>query len=261
MMHIDGRNIPEPKRKKEFDPNVCTSKGCQNTRDLVDWADFGSKGKFRICPSCRAKAEPAVVTPPAAIEVVVGPQPPAELATVQADAEGLLEELKAFVVESNDDLHLAAEVLSDVKGKSKRLDEMEKSATRPLNESLKTIRAWFRPAKEGLLMIEQAIKSAIGRFELSQAEKRQAALAQLGGAASSSEAATALATLNEAQVSTVQGLSTRMVWDFVVTDANLVPREYLSVDESKLRHAVRAGARSIPGVSVFEKPQVASRST
>lgn len=267
LMEINGRKIPEPKRKRVFETNICTSKGCQNTRDLVEWADFGEKGKFLICPTCRVKVEVATPTVVVAPPATPGPAepaplaPPAELATVQQEADGLLEDVKAFSVDSNEDLQLAAEVLADVKGKAKRLDEMEKSATRPLNDTLKTIRGWFKPAKDRLSSIEQAIKDAIRRFDTAQAAKRQAAIAQLGDSATRDEAASALATLNDAQVRSVPGLSIRTVPDFIVVDPNAVPREYLSVDESKIRHAVRAGARTIPGVSIFEKPQVASRAT
>lgn len=52
---------------------------------------------------------------------------------------------------------------------------------------------------------------------------------------------------------------TRKVWKFTVTNAVLVPREYLTVNESAIREAVNKGERVIPGVEIFEDTQVTIR--
>jgi hypothetical protein len=49
----------------------------------------------------------------------------------------------------------------------------------------------------------------------------------------------------------------RKVWRFEIQDAGLVPREYLTVDEKKIRAAVREGAREIPGVRIYQETQIA----
>lgn len=51
----------------------------------------------------------------------------------------------------------------------------------------------------------------------------------------------------------------RTVWKFEVTDANLVPREFLIVDETKIRKAMNAGLRELPGVRFYEDTQIALR--
>lgn len=58
----------------------------------------------------------------------------------------------------------------------------------------------------------------------------------------------------------VGGISVPKVWIFEITDAALVPREYLVVDEKKIRGVVQAlkGATSIPGVRVFEQKRIAA---
>lgn len=42
-------------------------------------------------------------------------------------------------------------------------------------------------------------------------------------------------------------------WAFEITDLSLVPREFLMVDEVKIRKAVAEGARTIEGVKIFQK--------
>jgi hypothetical protein len=52
------------------------------------------------------------------------------------------------------------------------------------------------------------------------------------------------------------GLSFRDEWKFEITDPDLIPREYLMVDESKLRKVVKAlgkTAANIPGIRVFSE--------
>lgn len=53
--------------------------------------------------------------------------------------------------------------------------------------------------------------------------------------------------------------SVSMVWDFEVTDKSLLPLEYLKIDEVAIRNAVRNGERNIPGVKIYQKPQLSLR--
>lgn len=54
--------------------------------------------------------------------------------------------------------------------------------------------------------------------------------------------------------------SQRKVWTFEVIDAAQVPREYLMVDEKRIRDAVRMGTRDIPGIRIFEESKTVFRS-
>lgn len=62
----------------------------------------------------------------------------------------------------------------------------------------------------------------------------------------------------------VAGLSTRKEWDFQITDAGKIKREFLMADEVKIRKTVRAlGSKSaelIGGIRVFERTGLAGRS-
>lgn len=49
------------------------------------------------------------------------------------------------------------------------------------------------------------------------------------------------------------------VWKFEVTAAAEVPREFTSVDEKKIREAVKNGVREIPGVRIYEDIAIAIR--
>lgn len=55
------------------------------------------------------------------------------------------------------------------------------------------------------------------------------------------------------------GASVSMVWDFEIIDKAQIPLEFLKVDETAIRNAIRAGEREISGVKIFPKPQLSLR--
>ncbi len=52
---------------------------------------------------------------------------------------------------------------------------------------------------------------------------------------------------------------TSKVWTFKIIDPLLVPKEYLVIDGSLIRVAIRNGVRQIPGLSIYEETRVAIR--
>lgn len=65
----------------------------------------------------------------------------------------------------------------------------------------------------------------------------------------------------QSEVPIVRGVSGRKTWDFEIVDATKIPREFLMVDEQKIRGVVRAmkGQTQIPGVRAFESESLAFR--
>lgn len=55
------------------------------------------------------------------------------------------------------------------------------------------------------------------------------------------------------------GASVSIVWDFEIIDKAQIPLEFLKVDETAIRNAIRAGEREISGVKIFQKPQLSLR--
>lgn len=58
-----------------------------------------------------------------------------------------------------------------------------------------------------------------------------------------------------------EGTSVRQVWDWEITDANLIPRVFLKVDDAKIGATVRTmkGETDIPGVRAFPKDVLSVR--
>ena len=54
-------------------------------------------------------------------------------------------------------------------------------------------------------------------------------------------------------------VSETKTWEFEVVDVLLVPRQFLTVDERKVRESIKAGVRSIPGIKIYQKTTVNRR--
>jgi hypothetical protein len=53
--------------------------------------------------------------------------------------------------------------------------------------------------------------------------------------------------------------NTRTEWRFEIEDPSQVPRDFMAVDETAIRRAIVAGARTIPGVRIFSELVVVAR--
>ncbi len=177
--------------------------------------------------------------------------------------------VKGYVIQSDDEYEDAAELLKVVKHKFKVLDEERTVSVKPLNDEVKEINAWFKPALDRLKECEGELKKIMGAYSLRKQEEQQRLLAEASKAA---EAALVTATdpqanvmalvqqATAAQAPKVAGVSVSKVWKWELLDPAQVPAEYWSIDPAKLDAAVKAGARDIPGVRVYEDARVIARS-
>lgn len=182
-----------------------------------------------------------------------------------SDAGEAAELIQSMEIVTAEDVEFAAEVLADAKGHWQRLEKMKKGATKPMNEALKQVRGWFKPAQDFYADCEVTLKAKLATYHESQETARRAALAEAGAAAqggTASEVVTALKKLGDAEEPDVGGLSYRESWGFEVTDPRFIPREFLMVNEEALRlHAVKHKENAdVPGVRFFKKTTVASKS-
>jgi hypothetical protein len=180
-----------------------------------------------------------------------------------------LEVVKGYVIQSDNEYADAAELLKIVKHKFKVLDEERTVSVKPLNDEVKEINAWFKPALDRLKDCEGELKRIMGAYSLAKQQEQQRILAE---AAKAAEAALVTASdpqanvmalvqqATEAQAPRVAGVSVSRVWRWELVDAEQVPSDYWSIDPAKLDAAVKAGARDIPGVRIYEDARVIARS-
>lgn len=147
----------------------------------------------------------------------------------------------------------------------KRLEaerRIQEEAARKLREQQE---AEARRQAEEARKAEEAARTAAAAGDAAAAAEAQAKAAEAAQAAAvAQETAQAIEHMAPAVVAApakLAGVSMREDWDFEIVDVNQIPREFLVVDEAKLRKVVKAlkGDAKIAGVRVFSKPVVAAK--
>lgn len=203
----------------------------------------------------------------------------AEVATIEQAAA-------QFVVSNAAQYAVAGDELKRIKGAAKKLEELRTSITKPMDAAKKAVMDLFRTPEQRLADAEKKIKGAMLTYSAAEetrrreeqrkldekARKERDALAKKAAEAAAKGDESKAAALQEraatvvapvvAAPAKVAGIQTREVWLFEVTDPALVPREYCSVDEKKIRAVVGGlkGETRIPGVRVYSEQQMAARS-
>lgn len=182
------------------------------------------------------------------------------------DAQDFLSALRTYKVRTVEEYDRAADDLAEIKGRYKRIEASKKELTTPINEALKKARALFDPPLKYLAECEILLKGAIASYHTFKDEENQKAMAAAASAhVSGNTEQLAAAVQSIQQAPQVSGLSVREVWDYEVVDGGKVPRDLLSVDDSKVKAWIKMfdgvePALVVPGLRFFKRPIVSSRS-
>lgn len=199
-------------------------------------------------------------------------------------SEKVYNDAQKFVVNSPETYTQSGIELIGIKNQEKRLIELEKTMTKPANETIRAIKAFFEKPKEYLKqakfirtnnmanykMEEDRIKREKEEKLAEEARKKEEELkkkldlkiekAKLTGNQDKVDELTYQKDLVKVEVKSVvskvpyvEGLATRKNWKFRVTDESKIPREYLTIDEVKLGQVARSkhDEVDIPGVEFY----------
>ncbi|GAB1371165.1 hypothetical protein MASR1M45_12270 [Candidatus Kapaibacterium sp.] len=154
------------------------------------------------------------------------------------------------------------EITAPILNEKKKIDDFAKTLTSKLNDALKNIRGQ-------ILSFEKRLEEErIAEQRRIEAEKREleerlkkAALEDTGSAEVLEKESLKLIEMNEqsAKLSNQTSNSVRKVWKYSISDMTLIPRDYLTVDEKKVKDAISSGIREIPGILIFQEDQLVLR--
>ena len=172
------------------------------------------------------------------------------------------------VVNDEGDKAIVASAIREGKQLLKQVATARKAITTPLQEEVKH---WIAKEKELVAPIEEAIQRAdqlIQQFNAQVAAQQQAVLNRIAEEERTrlqEEDSHSEQVIQESQfkrqiaVAQHSTEGVRNVWTFEVQNLANVPREYLMLDEKKVRQAIRSGERRIPGLMIFQKQQTVYR--
>jgi hypothetical protein len=201
-----------------------------------------------------------------------------DVVAIQPEANKLSTFARTLVIKTADGYNEAASFLKSIKGMLGKIEDARTRVTKPLNEALRQVNAQAKDASAPLQTAENQIKRAMiaysdeqerlrreeqDRAEAAARKERERLEAQARKAEASGKvekavaleqrAASVVAPVIQREAPKVAGVVTREVWKFSIIDAAAVPREYLMVDETKIRKVVQAlkGETVIAGVRVY----------
>lgn len=163
-----------------------------------------------------------------------------------------------IVIENDDDMALASNVLNEIKTYSKAVESRKKEVTDPLNKALTAVRSWFKAPQEALAKAEAIVKEKMAAYVTSAKAAQLEALGDVSRATDDATATEALAKAASLE-GRAEGTRVSMVWDFEITDFDQIPREFLLINRAAvLQYARENEGGVIPGVRLFQKPQIAA---
>lgn len=190
-----------------------------------------------------------------------------EIAVVKQQATKALTAANDLVIASQEDMTAATDVLSKIKTVGKMIKERKEAITRPMMESLNSVRDLFKPIETNHADAERIIKGKMLNYqdavEKKDREERERLAARVEKGTMKPETAVAkMEAMPEVQASTqgkVGAIAFRTVKKYRVVDEAKLSREYLMPNMAKINEALKAG-KTVEGVEAYEEKVVASSS-
>lgn len=169
--------------------------------------------------------------------------------------ERLYEEAKTFEVVSNWSMEAIHGLAGEIKSKHKEIETDRKELTEPFRKYVNKANDRAKFLTEKLKNAEEIIKAKIALWKEEIERKNKEAEASAKALTESLGLSASLYVENAPK--TIRGdgaLSYEMTqWKFDVEDLSIVPREFLSIDEAKVKGALKMGHRNIPGLKIYSE--------
>jgi len=199
------------------------------------------------------------------------------LSVYEEKIDGMAKQVESLQVNSDRSMAVCTDMIGQAAALSKKIDSNRKGIVEDAYNFYKKITSFGNVYVKKLDAIVAAGKKKIGAYqyekEMQRRESEAKARAEQGRLQKEMDARAKKAGVAPVQVPdivvpqstgpvrTESGTaSVSMVWTWEVEDVKKVPREYLIVGANLVDNALKSGIRKIPGIKIYEKPQVRVRS-
>lgn len=186
-----------------------------------------------------------------------------EITVIKTKASQALQISKEIVVNNNDTLSYAIDILKKIKETGKASKEQKELITKPLNEGLRNARNMFRPIEDDYTTAERNIKDKILTWTNKQEEIRKEKEKKIAERVEKGtlKIETAVSKIEAIPKVVNQGatgkISSRIIKKVVIKNEDKLPRKYLIPDIAKIKKDALSGIE-IDGVVVVEEKVLAS---
>lgn len=189
-----------------------------------------------------------------------------KLITIKQEVDEFLYNNQVVVIKSQQDFLTASDTLKIISQKIKKVEEKRKEYTAPLDESKKRIMADFQAITKPLEEFVAAVKEKMIEWQkieqkrLDEEQKKlEAEALKKAKAEGKSEVEVAIVNNIKTQRADFSTATLKKIWTFEVISEIEIPREYLTVDEKKIKEAIKNGVREIKGVKIYQEESLAIR--
>lgn len=175
--------------------------------------------------------------------------------TIPKDIAPIVEEVSSFTIKTQDDMAIAAELLSRLNKRGDQVEAEKEKVMRPALDTVAALRKQWAPFEKPLEQAIALLRGKMSEFQRKQVakdEKKQERIAEnlTAGKISADKAMTQMetATTTKNKVETNSGsVSFKPEKRFEVVDISKLPYEYLHANEVSIRKAMKDGFE-LPGV-------------
>jgi len=195
-----------------------------------------------------------------------------EIVAAKKVASSLEKRVETLTVDSAVSANVAASLLTDIKTQSRSFESQRLFFTKPLNDQVTRINALFKGFTTPLIQLQAKVSQKIISYQKEQEEIRLAEQKkaeqetkrlqkQLDKQAEKegTEAPKINAPVIAPVETKMENVSVRKTWTFSVKNLDSVPREYMMLDEKKVREAIRQEVRDIRGLEIYQETGLATR--
>src|ERR1700755_780720 len=171
----------------------------------------------------------------------------------------LLQKISSLEIKSDEQCKDALRMAAEAKHFHRQIEDIRKKSIEPSRRTIAVINDAAKHLTNQLEELEHAVKLKLSIWhkaleeEAKQAKERVAELSkEFGIEVYVADAPKTLS--NEYAVA-----STKMKWCWSVENEDLVHREFMTIDGSKIDKAIKAGVRKIPGIKIYESASMTIR--
>lgn len=183
------------------------------------------------------------------------------LRTFEYAIDDTLERAMLYDVCSHWSAEEAMNLISRVKGYGKKIEEIRKRINDPYRKMMTYNNEKCRPFLERLERIETILVSKIEVWKMKYAKEQEEMEKEAELLRDALQLEVTPFVKTEACLRTCDALAyEKTTMKFDIEDLSQIPREYLMVDEDKVKEAIKAGVREIPGLKIYAEKKTIIRS-
>lgn len=183
-----------------------------------------------------------------------------ELEVIKQVVSPIVATAQALVIKDAQGMNNAVELLSQVNKNLDRVTAEEDKVVKPLKEALKAEQSRWKPIKTTLEAARDAIRSTMSKWQTTETKRKADEEAKLAARVEKGTMKLETAARKASEIDTpAQSVATdagmvkfRTVQRLQIDAIDLIPREYLQVDEAAVKAALKAGVK-IPGAQLVDE--------